>query len=237
MREAEIRTVEDVAAEALRLFVGCMREATERRGRFVVSLAGGSTPLPVYRALSGRRDLPWDRCWVAWGDERFVPHDDGRSNYRAAREAFLDTVPVPATQVLPWPYRAGLSPEDAAASYAATLAAAFGDPPEFDLTLLGLGDDAHTASLFPGTGAATRTGIAIAVRPPDQPEPRLSLTAAALSRSRTVAFLVRGEDKRPALEATLAGAGELDRYPARGVSARERLLVLTDLEVARSSAG
>lgn len=231
MDRHDIRTVDDVAAEALALFIATQRDALERRGRFVVNLCGGSTPLPVYRALSGRRDLPWDRTWVTWGDERFVPHDHPRSNFRAAREALLDGVPVPTPQILPWPYRKDLAPDEAAEEYAASLREAFGDPPVFDLTLLGLGDDGHTASLFPGTGAALRDGLATAVLPASQPEPRLSLTAPALSRSRTVAFLVQGEAKRAALEATLRGGGDPDRYPARAVTALEELVVITDLDV------
>ncbi len=228
MRDPEILHVDDVAAAGLALFEATQRAAVAARGRFAVALSGGSTPLPMYRALAARSDLPWHATWVAWGDERYVPLDHRDSNAGAARKAFLDATPVPGEQVLPWPHLA--TPEDSASAYAATLRGALGDAPVFDLTLLGLGADGHTASLFPGTGAALASGMTLVVRPPDQPQTRLSLGAAALSRSRVVAFLVRGEEKREALHATLNGTGDLDRFPARAISSLERLLVITDLD-------
>lgn len=227
MTHPEILHVDDVVSAALELFATAMRDAVERRGRFVVALSGGSTPLPLYRALASRSDLPWEAGWFLWGDERYVPLEHPDSNAGAALNALLDHVPVPAQQVLPWPHLA--SPEASAAAYAASLRAAFGDEPTFDLTLLGLGGDGHTASLFPGTGAALRPELALVVRPAGT-HPRLSLGAAALSRSRTVAFLVQGETKREALGATLAEGGDVDRFPARAISALDRLVYITDLE-------
>ena len=196
-------------------------------GRFLVALAGGSTPLPMYRALAGRPDLPWQHTRVFWGDERFVPSGDPDSNAGAAFEALLSSVPVPEEQVFPWPHLD--SPEASAEAYGRTLEGELGQDGAFDLTLLGLGSDAHTASLFPGTGAALQDGATLVVRPEGE-RVRLSLGAGLLGRSRTVAFLVQGEGKRAALEGTLAGEGELDRYPARAIGARERLVVFTDLE-------
>jgi len=228
MRDPEILHVNDVAASALELFVRTQRSAVAARGRFVTALSGGSTPLPMYRALASRADLPWDATWVAWGDERYVPLDHPDSNAGAARGAFLDAVPIPPEQVLPWPHLA--TPEASARAYADALRHALGDPPTFDLTLLGLGADGHTASLFPGTGAALEPGPTLVVRPAGQPQIRLSLGAAALGRSRVVAFLIGGEEKRAALRATLHGTGDLDRFPARAIGALERLLVITDLD-------
>ena len=227
MTASDILRVDNVTSAALELFEQSMIEAVERQDRFVVALSGGSTPLPLYRALSERADLPWGSTWVLWGDERYVPPDHPESNAGAARKALLDAVPVPEAQVLPWPYLD--TPEASAGAYAAALHAALGNDPGFDLTLLGLGADGHTASLFPGTGAVHETGLTLVVRPPDQARVRLSLSAPALCRSRHVAFLVQGEEKRAALEATLGGSGDLDRFPARAISARERLLVITDL--------
>ncbi len=227
MFDPEILHVDDVADAALDLFVASMRTAVESRGRFVVALSGGSTPVPMYRALASRSDLPWPSSWVAWGDERFVPQEHPASNAGAARRAFLDAVPIPEEQVLPWPHLD--TPEASAHAYAATLRGALGEAPTFDLTLLGLGADGHTASLFPGTGAALEPALTQVVRPSDQVQTRLSMGAAALSRSRVVAFLVRGEDKRAALQETLHGSGDLDRFPARAITALQRLLLITDL--------
>ena len=226
----EITHTSDLTGSALRLFEAEMRRSVLERGRFVVALSGGSTPKSLYHALTERSELPWDKTLVFWGDERFVPHDDPDSNYLAAREVFLDALPIPAGNIHPWPAPdEGLGLEEAAERYADTLRAVLGDPPTFDLQLLGLGDDGHTASLFPGTSALHAQGLTVACRPERVPQPRLSLTASALSNSRTVVFLVSGESKRAALVATLQSAGDEDRYPARAVRALERLVWLTDL--------
>lgn len=227
-----IKTVENVAAAAGALLLEKARESVRERGRFLLVLSGGSTPLKMYKQLAeGHADEPfWAHTHIFWGDERFVPHDHLDSNYGAAKAVLLDRLAIPAAQVHPWPYFEG-DPDVAAAAYADTLQEP-GDP--FDLTFLGLGDDAHTASLFPGTGAVFDEGAATVVRPAGKGV-RLSLTASRLSRSRTVAFLVQGEAKRGALEATLSptNAPDFDRTPARAVSAQEDLLWLTDVTLSQ----
>ena len=229
MDRSQLTIVPDVASAVAREAATVIEEAAGTRGRAVLCLAGGGTPLPAYRALAERRDLPWGRVWVAWGDERDVPPDHADRNERAAREALLDRVPVPEDQVLPWPYARNADPQDVADAYALRLRRALGDPERdawFDLTLLGLGADAHTASLFPGTGATGAEGLATAVRPPGQPAAR----PRALSSSRRVWFLVAGEAKRAALAATLAG-GDPERVPATTIEARDEMRVFTDLEM------
>lgn len=233
MDRSQLTVVPDVATAVARAAAAVIEEAARTRGRAVLCLAGGGTPLPAYRALAERRELPWGRVWIAWGDERDVPPDHADRNERAAREALLDRVPVPEEQVLPWPYVRDAEPQDVADAYALRLRRALGDPERdawFDLTLLGLGADGHTASLFPGTGATRAAGLATAVRPAGQATARLTLTPRALASSRHVWFLVAGEAKRDALEATLAG-GDPERLPATTVRAREELRVFTDLDV------
>lgn len=233
MDRSHLTVVPDVAAAVARDAADVIAEAARARGRAVLCLAGGGTPLPAYRALAERRDLPWGRVWVAWGDERDVPPDHEDRNERAAREALLDRVPVPEDQLLTWPYVDHADPQDLADAYALRLRRALGDPDAdawFDLTLLGLGADAHTASLFPGTGATRAEGLATAVRPAGQPTARLTLTPRALSSSRRVWFLVAGEAKRDALEATLSG-GDPERLPATAIRAREEMRVFSDLKV------
>lgn len=233
MERHQVRTVPDVAAAVTADLADAMRDAVSRRGRVVLCLSGGGTPLPAYRALAREEDLPWSRTWVAWGDERHVPPEHEDRNEGAAREALLNHVPVPEDQVLTWPWVPDAAPELCAEAYAARLEAALGDPeatPWFDVNVLGLGADAHTASLFPGCGGTLAPGVATVTRPESQPTPRLTLTPRALSSSRHVWFLVAGEGKRAALLASLAGH-DGERTPAAVVTAREELRVYTDLEL------
>lgn len=234
----ETSLVQDVTAAGLRVVVDSVRAAVAARGRAVLALSGGSTPLPLYRALADQ-DLPWERVWVAFGDERFVPLEHPDSNAGAALAAFLDRVPVPEEQVLTWPILEG-DPHASAEAYRGKLEGALHGFPTFDLNLLGLGDDGHTASLFPGTGAVLQPGPTLALRAPDYAWPggwRLSLSAPALSDSRTVLFLVSGASKARALREAFASdtasepptSAELDACPARAITARERLLLVTDV--------
>ena len=186
-------------AETAAAWIAGMLAATP--GRLAVSLAGGSTPKLLYErlALSPHRDtLPWDRVHWFWGDERFVPPEDGRSNQAMVRAAMLDGVPVPPANVHPVP-TVGLSPEEAARQYDAALREFHAEHPGrplFDLVLLGLGTNGHTASLFPGEPVLReRTAWAAAVTPPGEPT-RITLTWPPLESCRHAAFLVTGAEKR-----------------------------------------
>ena len=233
MDRTQLRPVPDVASAVAADLADAIATAVRERGRAVLCLAGGSTPLPAYRALARRRDLPWSRVWIAWGDERDVPPEHADRNERAAREALLDHVAIPEDQIVAWPWVPDADPADEADAYAAALRRSFGDPrsgPWFDVTLLGLGADAHTASLFPGSGATRAPGAATAVRPEGQPTARLTLTPEALSSSRQVWFVVSGDAKRDALLATLDG-GDPERVPAASITAWNELRVYTDLKL------
>lgn len=239
MKPSRIVDTDPVRA-AQELFEEAVTAAVADRGRAVVALSGGSTPVPLYERLV-TADLPWGDVWVVFGDERFVPPTDPRSNSRAARRALLDHVAVPREQVLAWPILG--TPEESATQYEADLTEAFGDFPTLDLNLMGLGGDGHTASLFPRTGTALMGGNTVATHTPAGVEPagwRLSLTAPALSNSRTVLFLVTGEAKRGPLVASFGpeategpdalASGALDAYPARAIGALGRLYVVTDVD-------
>jgi 6-phosphogluconolactonase len=176
------------------------------RGRFAVALSGGSTPKPLYELLAaapraGRID--WGRVHMFWGDERFVPPDDPQSNYGMTRHALIDHVPIPAENVHPIP--ADGTPESAALRYAQVLQDFYGatrlDParPLFDVNLLGIGDDGHTASLFPGAPQVEETQAWTTAVVGVKPEPRISLTLPVLGSAGAVVFLAAGDKKRAAV--------------------------------------
>ena len=201
-------------------------------GRFAVCLSGGSTPKTLYGLLGAeplRSRFPWDRTHLFFGDERFVPPDHPDSNYRMAREAMLSHVPIPPAQVHPFP--TDTTPEDGAARYADTLKRFYGadtlDParPLFDVNFLGLGEDGHTASLFPGVAALQERTAWTAAVIGAKPEPRLTLTYPVLDSARTVGFLVAGSGERAILTRALAGDAAL---PAVHVKPVGELIWFTD---------
>lgn len=181
--------------------------ANAKQGIFAVALAGGSTPRGLYRLLATpdyRRAMPWSRLHWFWGDERFVPATDARSNYSMVREALFSRVSPPTGNIHPIPTE-GIGPAAAAQAYESELKAFYGatclDParPLFDVTLLGIGTDGHTASLFPGAPALSECERwVVAVNGPDS-ESRISLTYPALESSLHVAYLVAGAGKRQIL--------------------------------------
>jgi len=200
--------------------------ANERE--LAICLSGGSTPRPLYERLAEHvvaSHFPWGRVHWFWGDERFVPLDHPDSNYRMAHNAFLAHVPVPRAHIHPIQTE-GLSPTDAAAAYEATLKRFYGANqldsrrPLFDVTLLGIGENGHTASLFPGDCALDeRQRWALAVRGAT-PEARITLTYPVLNSSRDVAFIVTGPGKRRILARAEAGD---PMVPAAGICPVGRL--------------
>jgi 6-phosphogluconolactonase len=189
--------------------------ALAAKGPFRVSLSGGSTPKTLYQllasdAFSGR--FPWQRVFWYFGDERFVPYDHPDSNYRMVREAMLAKVPVPPQNVYPVPFDG--SPEDAARRYERTLQEAYGgtvlDPARalFDVTLLGLGADGHTASLLPGEPVLEERQRWVAAVSHGRPEIRITMTFPVIDSSRRVAFLVTGREKAAIVRAIRAGVSE-----------------------------
>jgi 6-phosphogluconolactonase len=213
MTDPMLEVLPDPEALAGRAADWLLETAAAKQGTFVVALSGGSTPRRLYELLASpprRAAFPWDRTHWFWGDERFVPHDDATSNYRMVREAMLSRVPVPAGNVHPIPTE-GLDAEAAAASYerelkrfyaADTLAA---ERPLFDVVLLGLGTNGHTASLFPGMKVLQERRRWVGAMTDPQAGTRITLTYPALESAREVAFLVAGADKRPVLQQVLKG--------------------------------
>lgn len=210
------------------LFVRAAREAIAARGRFSVALTGGSSPHKTYELLaqaprSGQID--WENVFVFLGDERFVPDDDDRSNYGMCRRLLLDHVPLKADQVFPVPVTAA-TPEEAADQYTQTLVRVFGlpadgPPPALDLVLLGMGDDGHCASLFPGMPTLHVTDRWVVSSPPGALPPsvdRVTCTFPVLNAACEVVFLVNGEKKAQAVRDIFEGGAGIDRHPAAGVN-------------------
>lgn len=213
-------TADALAAAAAVRITSALRDALDARSRAALVLTGGSSPGLTYRCLAAHSDaLDWARVHVFWGDERCVPPDDAESNYRLARETLLDALPVPERQV----HRMACAsePGDAAAAYARTLRAFFdGTEALFDVTLLGLGDDGHVASLFPGADALDEPEgwVMTTEAPPTSPvAQRLTLTLPALNAARLVLFLVAGARKQPALRRVLDATEAQEPLPAARV--------------------
>ncbi len=227
-----------MAEAAAALFVSLAREAIAARGRFAVALSGGSTPEEMFHRLTMPEfasQTEWPGIHLFWGDERCVPLDHPDSNYGAARRALIDHVPIPAEQVHrmhgEWP------PETAAAEYERELRAFFGAGgpvpaaawPRFDLVLLGMGPEGHTASLFPGSAVLHETSRWVTASFVDAAHGwRITLTPPAINAAREVAFLVKGIDKAERLKQVLTGPVQPDLVPAqivRPTAGRLRWLV------------
>jgi 6-phosphogluconolactonase len=229
-----LRTPELLANAVARHIVARSADAISTTGRFTLALSGGSTPEAAYRRLA-TDDLAhlvdWRLVHVLWGDERSVPSDDPRSNYRMAKEALLDRVPIPAPQI--HRIRGEDDPEKAAAEYERELRALLENGP-LDLVLLGLGEDGHTASLFPGQPAVHETGHwVMAVPAPDRKLWRVTLTPEILNRARNVTFVVSGANKAERLQQVLEGPFNPSLLPAQAITPPEgRLTWMVDDAVA-----
>jgi 6-phosphogluconolactonase len=223
-------SAEDLAQQAAERIAASIDQALSERDRAQIALAGGSTPRSAYVRLGTER-LPWDRVDVLLGDERWVPSHDPASNSLMLAQTLLAQEPASQARFHPVPVDAE-NPAAAAEAYAAMLAAVCpGTPPCFDLILLGLGDDGHTASLFPGTASLGITDRWVCVGE-GKGMPRISLTAPVLSAARQVIFLVSGADKSQALSRMMDPQESQDRTPARLVQPNSDVIILADAAAA-----
>ena len=219
---------EQVAREAAGLFVRLSIEAISTRGSFSVALSGGSTPRRIYELLASddyRTQVSWPSVHVFFGDERTVPPDHADSNYRMANETMLSLVPVPAKNV----HRMnGVGDAAASASeYESELRAFFGDLawPRLDLVMLGMGDDGHTASLFPGSAALEEQQAWVVANWVEKFQTwRITLTAPAINAARRVLFLVTGAGKADRLREVLKGERDPARLPSQLIQPRDGTL-------------
>ncbi|HUP28174.1 MAG TPA: 6-phosphogluconolactonase, partial [Chloroflexia bacterium] len=221
--EPAVRTLldaETVAAEAAKIFARLATEKARSDGPFRVALSGGSTPKLLYRLLASdeyRHDIPWEKIQFYFGDERWVPPTDPDSNYKLAEDELFSKVPkVSPDNIFPMPTEE-LSPTQAAEQYEATLRRSFGEPlPRFDLVFLGMGDDGHTASLFPHTSALHEDRKLVVTHYVEKLKTnRITLTAPVLNAAREVVFMVAGASKAPALREVLQGPANPAEYPSQ----------------------
>lgn len=216
-----------VAREIVRL--------ADRRGAFNIALSGGGTPETLYRLLAEeyRDELPWERIHLYWGDERYVDDDDPASNYRMARTALIERVPIPSVNVHPMPTDFD-DPNRAADAYADMLRELPGGSsvPIFDLALMGMGEDGHTASLFPGGPELTeRTRTVVASRGPAVPHQRLTLTLPVFDHARAIFFLVAGRTKRAVLRDIFTDPKNAAlTYPSAMIAPQGRMIWFVDRE-------
>lgn len=223
-------SAEDLAQQVAEQVASQIGLALAQRDRAQIALAGGETPRPAYARL-GAEHLPWDRVDVLLGDERWVPPDDPASNARMLGETLLAQAPARHASFHPVPTEEE-TPEASALAYAQRLANLCpGELPVFDVILLGLGDDGHTASLFPGSAALGVVDRSVTVGE-GKGLPRITLTAPVLSAARQVIFLVSGAAKRQALGRLLEAREPVERTPARLVRPAREVLILADADAA-----
>jgi 6-phosphogluconolactonase len=211
------RDVAELSERAAELLIGIARQTVDARGKFELALAGGSTPRALYELLATDAKsarVPWQQTHVYWSDERCVSPDNPRSNYRMAYESLLSHVPLPEQNI--HRMRGEEEPESAARAYAGELEKEFGPGvPRFPLILLGMGDDGHTASLFPGSSALHDLQNTVAATYVEKlEEHRLTMTLRTLNAAETILFLVAGESKAEMLSKVLDDR-DSDSLPAK----------------------
>jgi 6-phosphogluconolactonase len=212
------QTIDELSFSACKFIFELAKKAVEGRGRFIMSLSGGHTPEHLYTLLSRpefRDKMPWEKTFVFWGDERCVSLDDKANNAHMAMSLLLDNVAIPSSNINRIPVN--LSPDVAAETYEKTLKDLFRDgDPCFDLILLGLGENGHTASLFPGTDVLNEKSHWIrSVYVEEQKMFRITMTAPLINLSHNILFLVAGSSKASILKNVLTTTYETGKYPVQ----------------------
>jgi 6-phosphogluconolactonase len=223
-----------LARRAAQYFVEMAGEAVEAHGRARIAISGGTTPKAAFELLADRNQpwrsrMPWEMLDLYWVDERSVPPEDAESNYRMTREALLEHVPLKAEQI--HRIEGELEPEEAAARYESELRSSFrledAESPRFDLVALGLGEDGHTASLFPHTAAIHELDrLAVANYVPKKEAWRITLTWPVINHARSVFFLAAGEAKARILKEMLMGPHDPERLPSQLIWPSSGILTL-----------
>ncbi len=231
------KDVEELSHNAARLFVEQARRSIEERHRFFVALNGGNTPARLFQLLATdyRENVDWRNVHVFWGDERCVPPEDPGSSYGQARDALLSRVPILEAHI--HRVHGELGPAEASKDYALTLKGFAAPPldwPHFDLVYLGMGEDGHTASLFPGSALdVTEPTAPVTANYQDRPAERVTLTPVVFNSARLIAFMATGEKKAKTLAEVLSGRYNPELYPAQRIDPTNgRLIWLVDEDAA-----
>lgn len=212
------KDIDELLTAVAGFFVEASRQAIADHGAFSVALSGGSSPKKLYEKLASaayRDQVDWSKLYFFFGDERYVPADDPDSNALMAQKALFDPLDIPEAQI--FRVNTSLSPQEAAADYFRSIKQHFNtEPIRFDLVLLGLGDDAHTASLFPGTPVLQEQAATVkSVFLKDKDVYRITITAPLINHACDVAFLVYGDSKAAAVQQVLEADKDMETYPAQ----------------------
>ena len=223
------KDLEKLSRHAANIFAGQAARSITERNRFLVALNGGSTPTRLFQLLATdfKDKIDWSKTHIFWGDERCVPPDDPGSSYGQAREALLSHVPIPPENI--HGVNTSLSPAEAASDYALLLRQFSNSPlfvPRFDLIYLGMGEDGHTASLFPGsTVHATETVVHVTAQYQDRPANRVTLTQLVFNNACMVVFMATGEKKAITLAEVLSDRYNPGQYPAQRIDPKDGELI------------
>ena len=221
------KDISELSQYAAQAFVGIANKAIAERGRFLVALSGGSTPMRLYELLGNKfqHDVDWSRVHFFWGDERCVPVEDAGNSYGQTKKVLFDKIGTTNIHRV----NSDLAPDSAATDYANALKV-FSEPPNdwprFDLVLLGMGDDGHTASLFPNSPVdVTTPTLAVTANYQDRPANRVTLTQLVFNDAREIWFMVAGKNKAETLLNVLDGAYKPKQYPAQRIKPTDGNLV------------
>lgn len=227
----------EIFETAAQLFVDAAKKNIEEKGFFSVALTGGSSPIDLHKLLATeayRSQVDWSKVFVFWGDERWVPLEDDLSNAKMSYETLLNHVPIPESNIFPM-YKDGVDAEDYAQTYAQILREKLGDVARLDFIFLGMGDDGHTASLFPGTEVLHEKDKwvdAYFLVPQDMY--RITLTAPFINRAGQIVVITFGEKKAKALREVLQGESNPELYPSQLLNPTAgKLIFLVDDEAAQ----
>lgn len=223
---------EEITVHAADLFVAAAQNAIQHRGCFVVALTGGSSPVAVYELLATsqyKEKIDWSKVFIFWGDERWVPLEDALSNAKMSCDYLLNHVEIPKENIFPM-YKADVTAQDYAVEYEQSIKSILGEDGKFDLILLGMGDDGHTASLFPNQQVLQEnTKWVSAYYLESQNMDRITLTVTLINKAREIIVITFGENKSHALNQVLYGDYAPEKYPMQLIKPLEgKLMFLTD---------